>query len=156
MMSFQISSLTGEHFKPLFGASTEELILRNAVRMVADKKPGFPCRVSLADAEIGEEVVLVHYQHQAAETPYKASHAVYVRANAAEASMRPDEIPEMLRLRVLSLRGFDESGMMRAADLSDGRVLETAIAAMFRDERIAYIHVHFAKAGCYAARVDRA
>jgi hypothetical protein len=124
--------------------------------MVADKKPGFPCRVSLADAEPGEEVILVHHEHQTADTPYRASHAVFVRQSANEAKLNVDETPEMLRSRLLSLRAFDGQGMLLTADVADGKLLETTVEEMFRNTRVAYIHIHFAKAGCYAARVDRA
>jgi hypothetical protein len=124
--------------------------------MIAAKKPGFPCRVSLSDAEVGEEVVLVHYQHQPVSSPFRASHAVYVRPNAQQANPAKDEVPIMLRSRILSLRGFDRQGMMVAADLVEGVQLEQSVEAIFLDPAVAYIHIHFAKPGCYAARVDRA
>jgi hypothetical protein len=37
----------------------------------------------------------------------------------------------------------------------DGRDLETAIARAFAQEDVAYLHVHYAGRGCYAARIDR-
>jgi hypothetical protein len=154
-MGFQISALDRAQFEHLFGLSDEELKSRKARRVVADKKPGFPCRVSLADAEIGEQVLLVHYEHQPAETPFRSSHAIYVRPSAKQAHLARNEVPEALRSRVLSLRGFDQEGMLQAADLAEGNALETAIEQIFTDPRVAYIHLHFAKPGCYAARVDR-
>jgi hypothetical protein len=155
-MSFQISALPKSQFQHLFELPSAELASFRAVRMIADKKPGFPCRVSLADAEPGEEIILVHHEHQTADTPYRASHAVFVRQAANEAKLNVDETPEMLRSRMLSLRAFDEQGMLVAADLTDGKVLEAAIEELFRNSSAAYIHIHFAKPGCYAARVDRA
>lgn len=154
-MSFQISSLPKEQFQHLFELPADELFALRGIRMVADKKPGFPCRVSLTDAEPGEEVILVNYEHQAAPTPYRASHAVYVRANAGQAVLRAGEIPKMLRSRLLSLRGFDAQGMLVTADAMEGCHLEAAIESMLSNEPVAYMHLHFAKAGCYAARVDR-
>ncbi len=109
----------------------------------------------MQDAEIGEEVILVHYEHQTARSPFRASHAVYVRPGLKQALFAPDQVPEMLRSRVLSLRAFDTQGMMIGADLTDGRELESAIKEMLGDARVAYLHIHFAKPGCYAARVDR-
>ena len=38
----------------------------------------------------------------------------------------------------------------------DGRVLEGVIAGLLADKRAAYLHAHFAKYGCYAARIERA
>ena len=124
--------------------------------MVADKRSGYPCRVSLQDAEPGEEVLLVHYEHQNAATPFRASHAVYVRVNAQQARLAIDEVPEMFRSRMLSLRAFDHRGMMLAADLAGGESLEEKMSEVLEDPSIAYLHIHFAKPGCYAARADRA
>jgi hypothetical protein len=150
-MSFVISALPKSKCDHLFRSLPDDQI----VRTIATKKPGFPCRVSLTDAEIGEEVVLIHYEHQPAETPFRASHAIYVRPNASQANLDVNEVPAMLRSRVLSLRAFDEQGMMVAADLADGTVVEKPLDDMFADPSVAYIHIHFAKPGCYAARADR-
>ncbi len=155
-MSFQISSLSEAQFKHLFNLSAEELASLQARRVTATEKPGFPCRVSLADAEIGEETLLIHYEHQSADTPFKSSHAIYVRPNARQANLSHGEVPLILRSRILSLRGFDQSGMLIAAELTPGEHLESTIQAMFGGPLVAYIHIHFAKPGCYAARVDRA
>jgi Protein of unknown function (DUF1203) len=66
-----------------------------------------------------------------------------------------NEVPEMFRSRTLSLRGFDRAGMLITADLAEGKALETAIETIFEDSSVSYIHIHFAKPGCYAARADR-
>ena len=68
-MDFRISGLSVAPFAPLFGLSDAELAARNAVRRVCDAKPGFPCRVSLMDAEPGERVLLLHHEHQPAAPP---------------------------------------------------------------------------------------
>ena len=155
-MTFQITALPKETFAHLFELSDDALADAGAIRVSATEKPGFPCRVSLEDAEIGEEFLLVHYEHQPAATPFRASHAVYVRPGARTAQPAAGEVPAMLRGRILSLRAFDESGMLVGADLAEGAALEQAIAGLFADARVAYLHAHFAKPGCYAARIDRA
>ncbi len=155
-MSFKISSLPKSQFAHLFDLSDDELKSARAKRTAATKKPGFPCRVSLADAEVGEEVLLVHYEHHAVDSPFRSSHAIFLRPGALQANCKPGEVPEMFRSRILSLRGFDKAGMMVQADLSDGKLLEGSIEAFFLDPAVSYIHLHFAKPGCYAARVDRA
>ncbi len=151
-MSFIISALPKATIEHLFTSLPAD----QAVKVVATKKPGFPCRVSLADAEIGEEVVLIHYEHQSAATPFRSSHAIYVRPNASQANPDVNEVPAMLRSRMLSLRGFDEQGMLIGADLADGTAIEKPLEDMFANPGVAYIHIHFAKPGCYAARADRA
>ena len=45
---------------------------------------------------------------------------------------------------------------MTSADVVEGSELEAGIGKLFSDERASYLHVHFARPGCYAARVDRA
>lgn len=154
-MPFQVRALRAGPFAALFDLPTSELASRGALLTVADSSPGFPCRVSLQDADIGEPVLLTHYEHQTADTPFRASHAIYVRRNAVQANPAPGEVPDMLRSRILSLRGFSPAGMLVAADLADGKAVEAAIAALFARPDVAYLHVHFAKPGCYAARVDR-
>ena len=154
-MSYRITGLPAEPFTPLFVMSDEELAAHNAIRRVADAKPGFPCRVSLTDAEPGEEVILVHFEHHAVANPYRASHAIYVRKGEQRYDAT-DRIPEQLRLRLLSVRAFDADGLLVVADVVDGMALDGAIERAFADPQVAYLHVHYAKPGCYAARVDRA
>jgi hypothetical protein len=153
---FRISALPRNRFEHLFGLSDEELKAHRALRRTATGKPGFPCRVSLRDAEPGEPVLLVHYEHQGEDTPFRSGHAVYVRPSATEARPRPGEVPELLRLRTLSLRAFDADGMMIDAGLVDGTGIETEIERQLAQSAARYLHVHFALPGCYIARVDRA
>jgi hypothetical protein len=148
-MAFQIVGLSATPFQPLFALDDTELAAHGAVRRIADASPGYPCRVSLRDAEPGETLVLVHYEHHAAASPFRASHAVYVREHAVPAALAVDEVPAMLRSRLLSLRAFDAAGMLLEADVVDGRELEPVLDRMVRAG--AYVHIHFAKPGCYAA-----
>ncbi len=155
-MNFQISGLPAAAFRPLFALSDDALAERQIVRTVVDKRPGFPCRVSLRDADVGETVLLLNYEHLPAASPYRSRHAIYVRENAAEAHLEVNEIPEVLRTRILSVRAFDSAGMMLDADVVQGTDLASVIREMLDNAQVAYLHVHNAKAGCFAARVDRA
>lgn len=155
-MTFRITALPRARFAPLFALDDAALAVHRARRVVADAKPGFPCRVSLVDAEPGESLILVHHEHQGADTPFRASHAIYVREQAVEATLDPGEVPALFRHRTLSLRGFDSAGMMRDATLAPGTAIEAAIDAMLANRAIAYVHLHYAAPGCYAARADRA
>lgn len=155
-MSFQITGLPLSQFSHLFALSDEELAHQGAVRVTADERPGFPCRVSLEDAEVGEKLLLLNYEHLPVATPYRSRHAIYVRESATEAQLAIDEVPQQMRPRLLSLRAFDSQGMMKAADVVPGTAVEKLIEQMFDNPAIAFLHVHNAKWGCYAARVDRA
>ncbi len=155
-MSYRITGLSPEPFRHLYGLSDAELAARGAKRCIADAKPGYPDRIELRDAEPGESLILVNYVHQPTDGPYRASHAVYVLEGADATYDRNDEVPEVLRVRGISLRGFDASHLMIDADLVDGYDLEPAIERMLADGRAAYVQAHYAKAGCYAAHIERA
>ena len=155
-MSFRITGLDPAPFRRFYGLTDEELATLGVKRATADAKPGFPDRVELRDAEPGERVLLLNYVHQPADTPYKASHAIFVREGAERTYEGVDETPECLRIRPISLRAFDATGMMVDADLASGREVEAAIRRLLENPLAAYIHAHYAKRGCYAARIDRA
>ena len=154
-MSFRITGLSPHPFRHLFGLSDEELAQHGAKRYVADIKPGYPDRIEVRDAEPGETLILLNYVHQPADNPYRASHAIFVREGAETAYDRTNEIPSAMRLRQISLRAFDADDLMVDADLVDGRAMEGIIEHFFANPHIAYIHAHYAKRGCYAARIDR-
>jgi hypothetical protein len=147
--------LPEDDFARLFALDDAQLQARGAKWYVADRQPGFPCRVSLQDAVPGERVLLVPFTHQPANSPYRASGPVFVRERARQASLNVNEIPELLRLRLLSVRAYDAGGLMVDADITEGRQLEALIDRLFNDPRVISLHVHFAKPGCYACRIDR-
>ena len=155
-MSFRITGLPAENFAHLFALSDQELVAREAVRRIADERtPGYPCRISLTDSQPGDELLLVNYEHHPVSSPYRMRFAVYVR-EGEETYDGVDEIPEQLRIRTLAVRAYDQNAMMVGWELVDGLELEAAIERLFVDPRAAYLHIHYAAPGCYAARIDRA
>lgn len=155
-MHFRIVGLSAEPFAPLFDLSDCELVACGARRQIADARPlNYPCRISLTDAQAGDELLLVNYEHHAVDSPYRMRYAVFVR-EGEETYDRIDAVPEQLRLRMLSARAFDGEAMMTGCEVVDGRTLEDAIERLFANPRAAYLHLHFAAPGCYAARVERA
>jgi hypothetical protein len=154
-MGFLVSALSEDDFSRLFALDDAQLQARGAKWYVADRQPGFPCRVSLQDAVPGERVLLVPFTHQPANSPYRASGPVFVREHARQASLDVNEIPALLRLRLLSVRGYDAGGLMVDADVIEGPQLQALIDRLFNDPRVSYLHVHFAKPGCFACRIDR-
>lgn len=152
-MSFRILGLPAANFAHLFALSDAELAAQGGVRRIADGH--YPCRVSLTDSEPGDELLLVNYEHHPVDSPYRMRFAIYVRQGDRTYD-RVNEIPEQLRKRMLAVRSFDGNGMMVGRSLADGHELETAIEELLAPSHVAYLHVHFAAAGCYAARVERA
>ena len=154
-MSFIIAGLPVEEFKPLFGLSDEELQARGVIRKTADKKPGFPCRVTLEDAEPGESVLLLNYESHRAATPYRCSYAIYVRESAKAPRTFHNALPPVFEGRPIALRIFDGEGMLIGADLSLAGEVRDKIARAFENPRAAYLHAHNAMHGCFAAEIRR-
>jgi hypothetical protein len=155
-MPFRITGLPSAAFQHLFGQSDQTLAELGVERHVADKKPAFPDRIELRDAEPGETLLLLNYCHQPADNPYQASHAIFILEGATSTYDRVNEIPEVLRLRTLSLRAFDKQDRIIDADLVGGQRLDSSIDRLLSSPAVAYIQAHYAKRGCYAARIDRA
>ena len=153
-MHFHIRGLEPERFTSLF-TDPIQLAARGGRRVVADAPTGFPCRVSLEDARPGDELVLVPFEHHATPSPFRASGPIYVRRHAPAPFDAIDRVPAMLRTRQLSVRGYDVYGNLAAAELGPGTELEALIAALFGQPEVSYLHVHFAKPGCFACRVTR-
>jgi Protein of unknown function (DUF1203) len=151
-MHFRIRGLEADQFAHLFALSDAELAAQGALRRIADGP--HPCRVSLTDAEPGDEVILANYEHHDVASPYRMRFAIYVRAGE-ETFDAVDAVPDQLRRRTLAVRGFDRQGMMRGCEIVEGVWLEEAIERQFADQVVHYLHVHFAAPGCYAARVER-
>jgi hypothetical protein len=153
---FRVVALAAEAFAPLWSLDDEELGARGMRRIVADSKPGSPCRVSLVDAEPGERLLLLNFAHHDVSTPYRSSGPILVRENAVTAHPAVNEIPDMLRSRLLSLRAYGARGMLVDSDIAEGGALDARLAELFADPRVAYVHLHNARPGCFNCRVERA
>lgn len=154
-MNYVISGLPLQSFQPLFALDDDALRERGIVRQVADKRPGFPCRITLDDAEPGEALLLLPWTHLDADTPYRSGGPIFVREAAKTTGVFRNMVPEQQRSRLLSVRAYDAEGWMRDAEVAEGTELESLIDRFFADVQVAYLHVHNARRGCYACRVDR-
>lgn len=155
MKSFQIVGISAEPFRPLFDLSDADLAGVHARRVFADEKPGFPCRASPVDAEVGEELLLLPYEHQPAASPYRASGPIFLRRGARQCILAPGQIPEYVSLRLISLRAYDSSDMIIGADVCAGESVAPAIEQLFADPGVRYIHLHNAKRGCFSCLARR-
>lgn len=154
-MAFRIAGLDPAPFQGLHRLSGAELAAQGVRRVRVDATPGAPCRISLDDAEIGESVLLLSYLHQPADTPYRQQGPIFVREMAARFDAI-DQVPPALARRPLSLRGFDRHGMMIEADLCEGADAPSLITRFFANSELDYIQAHYARRGCFAARIERA
>lgn len=155
-MSFRFIGLAADQFADLFALSDAELAERGMSRVTAAEKPGYPCRVSLKDAEPGERLILLPFDHQPAHSPYKASGPIFVRENVHETADIVGGLPEVFTGRLLSLRAYDAKDLIVDAEVVQGSDARDVIAGFFARDDVSYIHAHNAKRGCYACRIDRA
>lgn len=156
MPSFQLIGLDPTPFAPLFRLSDEELLAQGALRRFATEAVGFPCRISLEDAAIGDELLLLPYEHHPATSPYRASGPIFVRRGATQKRLDVGEVPPYLSRRLLSVRAYNAEQLMIAASVCDGRAVGAELERVLADSAVAYVHLHNAKPGCFACRADRA
>jgi hypothetical protein len=154
-MTYRIEGLPSDAYRHLIQMSDGELEAQRARRVRADSKPGFPCRVTLEDAEPGESLILFNHVSHDVPTPFRSAYAIYVRETATEPACYVDEPPPVFAGRALGLRGFDEEGMLRGALLALPGEADGKIRELFGRPGIATIHAHNAAAGCFAARIVR-
>jgi hypothetical protein len=154
-MSFRVLGLSPDAFRTYFDLSDEQLTSVGALRVVADE-PQLPCRVSLKHARVGDELLLINFEHQPGDTPYRARHAIYVNRHSTRAFDGVDVIPETIRTRLVSVRAFDAGHMMIDADVVEGTEAAELFERLLSNPSASYLQVHNARRGCYAARVERA
>jgi hypothetical protein len=155
MRAFQMTGIDPAKFEPLFELPDHDLARLGAVRRFAHDMPGFPCRVSLEDASPGEELLLLPYVHQPASSPYHASGPIYVRRGAKQRTLQAGEVPDYVATRLISVRAYDATHMMVDASVCEGGVVAADIERMFASALVDYIHLHFARRGCFSCRVNR-
>jgi hypothetical protein len=154
-MTYRISGLNPAQYSHLFAMNDAELAAINGRRLIASAASGFPCRVSLRDADEGENLILFHHVSHEVATPYRSAYAIYIRENARVAAEYVDETPPVFEGRPIALRGFDADGNLRDAALALPGQADARIRELFDLEYIAYIHAHNAAHGCFSAAIER-
>jgi hypothetical protein len=155
-MNYQLRGLEPAQFERLFDLDDAELTCRGMKRMRVDAPVGFPCRVTLEDAPLGEEVLLLPFAHQDGRSPYRASGPIFVRRGFTQAQRIVGSLPPYLTRRLLSVRAYDDADMMVAAEVLEGAEAEPLFRQWLARPDVSYLHVHFAKRGCFGCRVERA
>ena len=124
--------------------------------IVADEAESYPCRRCMTDALPGERLLLLEYDPFHVRSPYTGHGPIFVHADGCEPFRFEGRIPVQLRRRLLAVRAYDRDAMMRDCGVVEGGDLDGALTRLLDDPDAAYVHVHYAKAGCFACRVDRA
>ena len=155
MSSFRLVGLPADSFEPFFALGQDELAALGARRVVADAPTGFPCRVSLVDADVGDELLLLPFEHLRTASPYRATGPIYVRRAARRAVLEPGVVPPYVTRRLMSLRAYDAHDMMVAAEVCEGGDVRGVLEQMLADAGVAFVHLHNAKRGCFSCRAER-
>jgi hypothetical protein len=154
-MTYRVSGLSSDLFTPLFSLDDATLAAQGMRRMVAPSEGLIPCRITLSDVPAGTTVLLLSFRHQPANSPYRAEGPIFVTQGPAPTRVVDDELPPMMAKRLLSVRAYNSDDMIVEADVVDGKEADGLFRNYLARRNIAYLHVHFAKHGCYAGRVDR-
>jgi hypothetical protein len=155
-MDYVIKGLSAEPYRHLYGKTDEELKTFGVKRYIADKNPGYPDRIEMRDAEVGESLLLINHVSMEKETPYKASHAIFVREGAEHPYESRNEIPAVMFNRILSFRAFDANGMMVDAAVAQGEEIQNVVECFLDNDQVSYIDAHNAVRGCYSGKIERA
>lgn len=156
-MGFVIKGLDANEFRPLFARTDADLAKLGVIAKIADAKPGFPCRITLEDADPGERVLLLNHESHRAATPYRSSYAIFVRDGAEQAAIYENDLPPVMARRPIALRIFNADRMLIGADLGmGGAETKAKILAAFDKPHASYIHAHNAMHGCFVAAISRA
>ncbi len=154
-INFQIQALRNTDFSHLFNLSDKELKKINAFKITVVEHPGYPCRISLEDAKIGETIIALPYMHHDVNSPYRSSGPIFIRQNCLSVNLATNEIPAVLNNRELSLRAYNKHSLMIDALTSKGKEVKQNIVNLLSNSNVAYIHIHNANPGCYSCRVER-
>ena len=154
--SFQLVGIDHAPFQSLFDLSDAQLAQRSARRCTASESPGYPCRISLEDAQLGEELLLLPYLHQPADSPYRALGPIFVRRGVQQRKLPAGLVPSYVSNRLISLRAYDAEHMIVDASVCEGTDATSEIKRHFSRDDVAYIHLHNAKRGCFSCQAIRA
>jgi hypothetical protein len=155
-MPFQIRGLKADAFSHLFSLDERELAAIGAQRLHADEADAYPCRVSLTRVAVGQELLLLNHVHQSTATsPYRASGPIFVSRAGAAGAYR-NELAPIMKDRLLSLRAYDADALIVDAEVGENRQVLDLIERFFSNPDVMHIDAHFARRGCFAARIERA
>jgi len=156
IMKFQFHALKNTLFEQYYDMTDEQLEASGIVKYVADADSKYPCRVTLEDAKQGETLYLLNYTHLDVSTPYRSTHAIFVRNQSSPKKIQPGKVPDIIKNRsLLSVRGFDKEGMMTKAEVTSGEQVGELVSMYLNEQSCEYIHVHTARQGCFLASATR-
>jgi len=114
----------------------------------------YPCRRCLTRAAAGEHMLLLSYDPFTQHSPYAGPGPVYIHTEPCQRHRgAAGAMPAQVAGSLLSLRGYDERAMLVDADVVEAAQACARVRTLL-DDGAAFVHVHFARPGCFAFRVD--
>jgi hypothetical protein len=116
-----------------------------------------PCRYCLRYAREGEAVLLGSYDLPRPQGVYWTPSPIFLHAGPCERYERTNEIPEIVRGALVSVRAYDagDQCVYELGHVGEGTEVDEALKRALSDERTAYVNIHTAKPGCLLCRVER-
>ena len=132
-----------------------EIEEHGTVSMIVDEENAYPCRRCLTDGLVNDKMLLVSYDPFLGNSPYRGAGPIFVHHRPCT-PYQGTTVPEQQRRRLLSVRAYDDRHMMVAAEVVEGYELKRVSEQLLLDPLANYLHVHNAKRGCFAVRLERA
>lgn len=119
---------------------------------------GVPCRHCLEPVAEGEPFLILAHRPFPAPQPYAEQGPIFLHAGSCPRGGMDDQIPGMLASPSYIVRGYgkDDRIVYGSGQIVPTPEISRAAAEMFKDGRIAYVHVRSASNNCYQCRIDRA
>ena len=116
-----------------------------------------PCRQCLRTFDVGKERrILFTYNPFEGVDPYPSPGPIFVHEAPCGTYATDHEFPDTLRELPLVLEGYSRNRWIAARERVDDGAAEAAIAKVFADPSIEYIHIRHGQAGCFIAHIARA
>lgn len=114
-----------------------------------------PCRVCLQRFTVGaDERILFTWRSRVDDGSVGAPGPVFIHAEPCT-QYRGTKFPEDLHSLPVILEGRANGNLIPHAVSVPGAEADAALAALFADPDVAYVHVRHGAAGCHIGRVDR-
>lgn len=127
----------------------------NRLTVVESPEGGAPCRHCLRVSTDGERLILFAHRPFDGDGPYAEVGPVFIHADACARYAATTIFPPAFAERTLTLRAYDDRGLIASAEVAPPGARDDVLARMFENERVRFVHVRNPAWGCYDFAVER-
>jgi len=119
--------------------------------------PGIPCRHCLKPVAAGEPYLVLAHRPFPAPQPYAELGPIFLHAEACVRHAEHGALPAILASPAYLIRGYggDDRIVYGSGQIVPTANIVATAETLFRDPRIAYIHVRSAANNCFQCRLER-